>query len=132
MAPPAPTGQRIATHRRRRGLSQGALAGLRGRSESWLSQAERGVRWFDRLSVLLDLARVLHVDVEALAGRPWQYTPNGSLFVAGLDGVRRVLARFDALIRNTVDQDQLVTAETLHGRAADIHSQCPSATHSPP
>lgn len=66
MAPPSTTGQRIATHRRRRGLSQAALAGLVGRSESWLSQVERGVRSVDRLSVLLDMARVLHVDVEAL------------------------------------------------------------------
>jgi len=30
-------GQRIARARRRRGLSQAALAGLAGRSESWLS-----------------------------------------------------------------------------------------------
>ena len=55
MAPPATTGQRIATHRRRRGLSQAALPGLVGRSESWLSQVERGVRSVDRLSVLLDM-----------------------------------------------------------------------------
>ena len=36
-------GQRIARARRRRGLSQAALAGLVGRSESWLSQVERGI-----------------------------------------------------------------------------------------
>lgn len=58
-------GQRIAAYRRRRGLSQAALAGLVGRSESWLSQVERGIRSVDRLSVLLDMARVLHVEVEA-------------------------------------------------------------------
>ncbi len=34
-----PTGQRIARARRRRGLSQAVLAGLVGRSESWLSPA---------------------------------------------------------------------------------------------
>ena len=38
------TGQRIARARQRRGLSQAVLAGLVGRSESWLSQVERGVR----------------------------------------------------------------------------------------
>ena len=37
-----PTGQRIARAKRRRGLSQAVLAGLVGRSESWLSQVERG------------------------------------------------------------------------------------------
>ena len=70
-------GARIAAYRRRRGLSQAALAGLIGRSESWLSQVERGIRSVDRLSVLLDLASVLRIDVEALIGRPWQYAPNG-------------------------------------------------------
>ena len=37
-------GARVARWRRRRGISQVALAGLVGRSESWLSQVERGVR----------------------------------------------------------------------------------------
>jgi DNA-binding XRE family transcriptional regulator len=40
-------GQRIARARRRRGLSQAVLAGLVGRSESWLSQVERGQRGVD-------------------------------------------------------------------------------------
>jgi hypothetical protein len=35
-----PIGRHIALHRRRRGLSQAAVAGLVGRSESWLSQVE--------------------------------------------------------------------------------------------
>jgi ribosome-binding protein aMBF1 (putative translation factor) len=47
--PSAGTGERIAVYRRRRGLSQAALAGLVGRSESWLSQVERGIRSVDRL-----------------------------------------------------------------------------------
>ncbi|WP_412748154.1 helix-turn-helix domain-containing protein [Krasilnikovia sp. M28-CT-15] len=37
-----PVGERIAAFRRRRGLSQAALAGLVGRSESWLA-ARAGV-----------------------------------------------------------------------------------------
>ncbi|MEV8517594.1 helix-turn-helix transcriptional regulator [Dactylosporangium sp. NPDC051484] len=91
-------GERIAAYRRRRGLSQAALAGLVGRSESWLSQVERGVRSVDRLSVLLDLAKVLHVEVEALTGQPWQYAPSGNPVVGGLDGVRRFFARYDNLL----------------------------------
>jgi transcriptional regulator with XRE-family HTH domain len=62
----AGTGERIAVYRRRRWLSQAALAGLVGRSESWLSQVERGIRSVDRLSILLDMAEILHVDVESL------------------------------------------------------------------
>jgi transcriptional regulator with XRE-family HTH domain len=63
-----PTGQRIARARRRRGLSQAVLAGLAGRSESWLSQVERGKRGVDSHSVLVRLAEVLRVDVEELTG----------------------------------------------------------------
>ena len=86
-------GERIAVYRRRRGLSQAALAGLIGRSESWLSQVERGIQSVDRLSVLLDIARVLHVDVGSLIGRPWRLAPNGGVVVQGLDAVRQVLTR---------------------------------------
>jgi transcriptional regulator with XRE-family HTH domain len=53
------TGQRIARARRRQGLSQVVLAGLVGRSESWLSQVERGKRGVDSHSVLVRLAEVL-------------------------------------------------------------------------
>lgn len=63
-------GSRIAVARRRRGLSQVALAGLIGRSESWLSQVERGVRDVDSLTVLRDLARVLRVEIDALTAAP--------------------------------------------------------------
>jgi transcriptional regulator with XRE-family HTH domain len=61
-------GQRIARARRRRGLSQAVLAGLVGRSESWLSQVERSKRGVDSHSVLMRLAEVLRVDVEELTG----------------------------------------------------------------
>ena len=61
-------GQRIARARRRRGLSQAVLAGLVGRSESWLSQVERGKRGVDSHSVLTRLAEVFRVDIEELTG----------------------------------------------------------------
>jgi len=61
------TGQRIARAKRRRGLSQAVLAGLVGRSESWLSQVERGKRGIDSHSVLTRLAAILRVDVAEIA-----------------------------------------------------------------
>lgn len=61
-------GQRIARARRRRGLSQAALAGLAGRSESWLSQVERGLRQVDSHSVLVSIVDILHVDLGELTG----------------------------------------------------------------
>ena len=61
-------GPRIARARRRRALSQAVLAGLIGRSESWLSQVERGKRGVDSHSVLVRLAEVLRVDIEEFTG----------------------------------------------------------------
>lgn len=61
-------GERIALHRRRRGMSQAKLAGLLGRSEQWLSNIERGERPADRYSLLLQLADVLRVPVSTLTG----------------------------------------------------------------
>ena len=62
------TGERIAYHRKRLGLSQVEFAGLIGRSESWVSQVERGVRAIDRLSVLQKVADALSVPVDELRG----------------------------------------------------------------
>jgi transcriptional regulator with XRE-family HTH domain len=62
-----PAGQRIARARRRRGLSQAALAGLVGRSESWLSQVERGKRAIDSHTVLTRLASILRVDIAEIS-----------------------------------------------------------------
>jgi len=112
-------GTRIAAYRRRRGLSQAALAGLVGRSESWLSQVERGVRSVDRLSVLLDLARVLHVDVQALTGRPWQYAPNGSTLAGGLTSVRQALTGYDGLLGQ--EPPGPVELPELRARVAETH-----------
>jgi transcriptional regulator with XRE-family HTH domain len=65
--PNAPLGERVAYHRRRLGLSQIELARLVARSESWLSQVERGARSVDRLSVLTELANALGVSVTDLS-----------------------------------------------------------------
>src|ERR1700733_10426617 len=68
MSDPHLVGERIAYHRKRMGLSQVEFAGLLGRSESWVSQVERGVRPLDRMSVLQRVADVLSVSVAELSG----------------------------------------------------------------
>ncbi|MET7751710.1 helix-turn-helix transcriptional regulator [Micromonospora sp. NPDC005367] len=60
-------GRRIAFYRQRRGLSQREFARLIDRSETWLSQVERGVRKIDRMTVLERLAGVLEVPLSELA-----------------------------------------------------------------
>lgn len=118
-------GERIQAYRHRRGLSQPALAGLVGRSESWLSQVERGVRSIDRLSVLLDLARVLHVEVGALTGRPWQYAPNGGADLDALAGVRRSLTQYEHLL-GTAAASSCSLGE-LRSQVAEAHQDYQSA-----
>ena len=112
-------GRRIATYRRRRGLSQAALAGLVGRSESWLSQVERGVRSVDSMSVLLDLARILHVEVEALIGRPWQLAPNGNTIAGALADVRVALTSYNSLQGRP--SDQVLDLSELRSKVAEVH-----------
>ena len=60
-------GRKIASERRRRGLSQPELARLLGRSVAWVSQVERGVRKIDRMSVLETVATALEVPLYELA-----------------------------------------------------------------
>jgi transcriptional regulator with XRE-family HTH domain len=90
-------GERIAIYRRRRGLTQLVLAALVGRSESWLSQVERGIRPVDRLSVLIEIAHVLKVNVTDLTGQPFSLAPNGSLENETVDAIRQALTRYEAI-----------------------------------
>jgi len=90
-----PLGERIAYYRRRRGLSQVKLAGLLGRSESWLSQVERGVRSIDRISVLTEVAGVLNVPVTELTPDPLVQEPAGEH--PTVRAVRLALSRQDVI-----------------------------------
>jgi transcriptional regulator with XRE-family HTH domain len=92
-----PIGERIRLYRRRRGLSQPKLAQLIGRSESWLSQVERGVRSVDRFSTIIELARVLRVQVVDLTGRPLSLAPNGGAHFEAVDALRRALMSYSAI-----------------------------------
>lgn len=96
-APDPSIGERIKRHRRRRGLSQTALAQLVGRSESWLSQVERGIRGVDRFSTILELAKVLKVDVVELTGRRFQLAPNGGMHYEAVVKIRKALTQYDAI-----------------------------------
>lgn len=60
-------GRRVAFYRKKRGYSQREFAGMIDRSETWLSQVERGVRKIDRMSVLERLADALDVPLAELA-----------------------------------------------------------------
>jgi transcriptional regulator with XRE-family HTH domain len=59
-------GQRVAFYRRRRGLTQVALADLVGRTLSWVEKVENGRAPLDRISVVRDLARALDISLHDL------------------------------------------------------------------
>jgi transcriptional regulator with XRE-family HTH domain len=90
-------GERIALQRRRRGLSQAKLAGLVGRSESWLSQVERGARPIERLGILVALARVLEVPVSELTGAPPPTVRDPGEQHGAVEQIRLALSAFDFL-----------------------------------
>jgi transcriptional regulator with XRE-family HTH domain len=92
-----PVGERIAIYRRRRGLSQLALANMVGRSEAWLSQVERGIRHVDRLSVIIRLAQVLRVTVEDLVGQPLSLAPNGGAECRAIPALRAALTDYEVI-----------------------------------
>jgi transcriptional regulator with XRE-family HTH domain len=90
-------GERIAICRRRRGLSQVALANLIGRSEAWVSQVERGIRHVDRLSIIIRLAQVLRVTVEDLTGQPFSLAPNGGAEYRAIPALRAALTDYEVI-----------------------------------
>lgn len=59
-------GEQIAHLRRRLGFTQGELATTLGRSESWVSQVERGIIPIERVSMLRRVADALQVSVDEL------------------------------------------------------------------
>lgn len=64
-------GRRARTIRRRRGLSQQVVAGLAGITKGYLSMLEKGLRGFNRLGLIEDLARALGCSVTDLTGQPY-------------------------------------------------------------
>jgi transcriptional regulator with XRE-family HTH domain len=100
-------------------MSQEALAGLVGRSRSWLSQVERGIHGVDRLSTLTDLATVLRCDVSDLLGDGrWRLAPNGGARVRAIDSIRTQLFSYSHLL---VDQPKPWPLPQLRNAAVEVH-----------
>lgn len=69
--------------------------------------------------MLLDIARILHVDVELLIGRPRQLAPNGGAVAQGLGVVRQVMTRHDHLLG--VDAPGMPPRQELSMQVARLH-----------
>lgn len=57
------SGERVAYYRKRRGITQDALAGLVGRTVSWVEKIESGRAALDRVSTLAEIAKVLDLSI---------------------------------------------------------------------
>jgi transcriptional regulator with XRE-family HTH domain len=102
MAPEMSIGKRIQMYRIRRGLTQNALAARIGRSASWLSQVERGIRGVENWRVILDLADALRCDPRDLVGQPLNLAPNGGISMSALDELRSLLTGYEGLLSAVV------------------------------
>jgi transcriptional regulator with XRE-family HTH domain len=111
----------------RRGLSQKQLAGLVQRSKSWLSQVERGIRSVDKLSVLVDIAKILHVKVETLSGQPFSLAPNGEPELDGMATIQSALGSYPGLGVTTPAPTRTHDIERL---TTEVHLRYQSADHS--
>lgn len=98
MAPEMSVGERIQAYRVRRSMTQALLAQRVGRSTSWLSQVERGIRGVESWRVILDLADVLKCDPRDLVGRPLNLAPNGGIRFRSLDDLRALLTSYEWLL----------------------------------
>jgi len=113
-------GERIAYHRKRMGLSQVEFAGLVNRSESWVSQVERGVRPVDRMSVLQHVADVLSVSVAELQDDA--ETPSTEERPEAFDTIRLALTGHPAIgsVLGTVKPTPSRQIETLRRQHAQV------------
>lgn len=126
MVTEGPIGERVRIYRRRRGITQAQLADLVGRSEKWMSQVEQGTRSVDKLSVLIDIARVLKVDVETLAGNKMLYAPNGQPELAGVDRIRDALSAYHGLGLTSLQPRPLHEIEAL---TSEVHQRYQAADY---
>lgn len=109
-------GGRVALYRRRRGLSQKVLAELVGRSESWLSQVERGILPLENLNAVLRLAEVLRVEPTVLTGSPLRLAPNGGVHLEEVEALRQAINSYGSLqggLLSVADEGDLPSLSAL-------------------
>lgn len=105
-------GQRVAIHRRLRGLTQVGLAQLLHRSTSWVTKVERGERRVDSMSVLIELSRALRMPLDELIGRGHDKDATKSASIRA-DPLRRILDRSNSLMASAGDLEPLPTARLV-------------------
>jgi transcriptional regulator with XRE-family HTH domain len=123
------TGELVAYHRKRLGLSQVEFAGLIGRSDSWVSQVERGVRAIDRMSVLQKVADVLGVSVDELRGGESADSAVAAERPGAFEALRLALTGHPAIGTALAGETQALTRERLD-ELRELHRRVWPMVHS--
>lgn len=109
-------GSRIKWFRERRGLTQSALGGLIGKSESWVFKVEHELMPVDRISVVYTLCRVLRCKMEDLAGGYVTGINADSAEHELVPSIRQTLSLPTSLLPLRLEG---ITAEDFEGSVAD-------------
>jgi transcriptional regulator with XRE-family HTH domain len=121
--PTLPVGKRIQLLRERRGLSRAVVAGLCGRSESWLKKIEQGMRQAVRLPTLLRLAEVLRVDdLTELTGQHLPLAVYGKPTHQAMPALQQVMMTYPLGSGTEADTDRPPSVSDLQSRLDDVHT----------
>lgn len=116
-------GERVAWYRRRRGMSQEALAGLVGRTADWLQKAENNRLELDRLSIIKALASALDVPLSDLLGEPtlldWT-SETGTQTVPALRAALMDYSQLSPLLATRQPHDVVLSADDLQREVGEI------------
>lgn len=115
--PALPVGRRIKLLRERRGLSRAVVAGLCGRSESWLKKIEQGTRQAVRLPTLLRLAEILRVnDLTELTGQHIPLGIYGKPTHMATPTLQKVMTTYPLGAVSATEADRLSSVNELQSR----------------
>jgi len=110
-------GSRITYWRHRRGgMTQTALAGLAGLSQSFISQVEAGRKTVERRSTLVAIARALQVTVADLVGQSDPTDPARTAVSASVPTIRAAIIEVEEGDRRPAT----MTADALHALAEHV------------
>lgn len=121
---PSGVGKRIAAHRIQRGMTQVVLAGMLGKSLSWVRQVEQGALHVDKLSLIFDVADILRCSVEDLIGIRMGW-------LTGRDGLPQTAAAVrKAVVTWALPDDDPIPVDDLRGRVGDAWGTWHGSPHS--
>lgn len=116
-----PPGYRLAYHRKLAGLTQQELGERVGKTQGWVSQAEKGIIPLDRITQLDDLARAVGVSRYVLTGEPASARSTGDMdALISVTAIRRSLLLPD----EPVAPRELVRLQDMADQAMRARMHC--------